>query len=402
MSRHPSDSTDMPASSDSHGPFAKPSAARTAMSLSSKFERLAAPETGRLVVQLTRGDAQCYPLYYFVPTITRDGRFLVYHKAAAGQLQLHRLDLQTAESVQLTRATCADTQWRPWCVDSGCGVLDHRSVLNVPRDLVIYFDGRHVQAVDVNTLEDRPLFQLPADREAYGQNGCTPDGRWFAYIHVPRGATWGQPCEGAVVAAYDLDTGEQRTLCRINSAVFHVTAYDNEHFVVTHPAKGPGMMLTDMSTGRCELIRDGVVHCPCTQRGIAYEVPPERLLGWMDPLSQRFIEFPMPAQFQYIHTGRDPEGRLFIYENSSDWDRFDVHDMYALVHLDQQADKSEWLRLTGSWPTYVGGQKAHFHPQITVDRRWVLFTGGDRATESCHIFLLDIADLADSAGIDGT
>ena len=118
------------------------------------------------------------------------------------------------------------------------------------------------------------------------------------------------------VAAYDLDTGEQRTLCRINSAVFHVTAYDNEHFVVTHPAKGPGMMLTDMSTGRCELIRDGVVHCPCTQRGIAYEVPPERLLGWMDPLSQRFIEFPMPEQFQYIHTGRDPEGRLFIYENS--------------------------------------------------------------------------------------
>ena len=51
--------------------------------ISHHFQRLKAPETGRLVVQLTSGDAQCYPLYYFVPTITRDGRFLVYHKAEA-------------------------------------------------------------------------------------------------------------------------------------------------------------------------------------------------------------------------------------------------------------------------------------------------------------------------------
>ena len=63
------------------------------------------------------------------------------------------------------------------------------------------------------------------------------------------------------------------------------------------------------------------------------------------------------------------------------------------------AGTHEWLRLTGSWPTYVGGQKSHFHPQITGDRRWILFTGGDRASETCHIFLLDIADLADTQGI---
>ena len=243
---------------------------------------------------------------------------------------------ETAESVQLTHATCTDTQWRPWCVDSGRGVLDHRSVLNVARGLVIYFDGNEVHAVDVETLEDRTLFQIPADREAYGQNCCTPDGRWFVYIHVPRGSIWGQPCQGAAVVAYEFDTGQQHTLCRIDSAVFHVTAYDNEHFVVTHPAEGPGMMLTDMTSGRCDMLRDAVVHCPCTQRGIAYEVPKARRLGLMDPLSRRSFEFPMPEQFQYIHTGWDPEGRIFVYENSTDWDRFDVHDMYVLVRLDHR------------------------------------------------------------------
>ncbi|MHB0954925.1 MAG: hypothetical protein ACYC0X_00960 [Pirellulaceae bacterium] len=373
--------------------------ATPALAISSRFPRVEAPETGRLAVQLTRGAASCYPLYYFIPSLTSDGRFLVYHKSAAGELQLHRLDLQTAESVQLTHATCTDTQWRPWCVDSGRGVLDHRSVLNVPRGLVIYFNGNDVHAVNVETLEDRMLFQIPDDREAYGQNCCTPDGNWFVYIHVPRGSTWGQPCQGAAVVACHLDTGQQRTLCQIDSAVFHVTAYDNEHFVVTHPANEPGMMLTDMMSGRCEWLRD-CIHCPCTQRGIVYENPKTRRLGLLDPLSRRWFEFPMPTQFQYIHTGSDPAGRIFLYENSTDWDRFDVHDMYVLTHLDRHQGNHRWRRLIGTWPTFVGGQKAHFHPQITGDRRWILFTGGDRQSETCHIFLLDIADLADTQGID--
>ena len=368
------------------------------LTISPRFKRLQAPETGRPAIQLTRGDAQCYPLYYYVPSITGDGRYLIYHRAADGQLQLHRLDLHSAQSVQLTHATAADTQWRPWCVDSGRGVLDHRSALNVARGRVVYFDGNAVRAVDVQSLADELLFEIPAGRDPYGRTCCTPDGRWFVYIHVPEGSIWGEPCRGAVVAAYDFDTRRQRTLCHIDAAVFHVTDYSNTHFVVTHPAEGPGMLLTDFNRNRCDLLRDGVIHCPCTERGIAYEVPEERRLGLMDPLDRRWFEFLMPEFFQYLHTGRDPEGRLFFYENSTDWDRFDVHDMYALVRLDRNGDH-QWLRLTGNWPTYVGGQKAHFHPQLTPDRRWILFTGGDSNDQTCHMFLLDVSDLSDSQGI---
>lgn len=370
-----------------------------AMTISNRFKRLKAPETRRLAVQLTAGNAQCYPLYYYVPSITADNRYLVYHKSAAGDLQLHRLELATAESVQLTHATCEDTQWRPWCVDSGRGVLDHRSALNVARGLAVYFDGRQVRAVNVATLRDDPLFNIPADRVAYGRTACTPDGQWFLYIHVPKGAVWGKPCEGAVVAAYHFDTGRQQTLCRVDSAVFHVTDYDNKHFVVTHPADVPGMMLTDFASGQCKMLREGVIHCPTTARGIAYEVPDERRLGLFDPVGTRWFEFLMPEQLKYVHTGCDPAGSIFFYENSTGWDRFDEHDMYALVRLDREQRKHTWLRLTGTWPTYIGGQKAHFHPRITPDRKWILFTGGDAATETCHLFLLDISDLTDSEGI---
>jgi hypothetical protein len=373
--------------------------------LSATFQRSKAPETGRLVVQLTSGEGFTYPLYFYIPTITRDGKYLIYHRAARGEVQLYRLNLATGKTRQLTFAQCPDTQWRPWCIDSGRGVLDHRSVLNVVRGLVVYFDGNDVRAVAVETFEDKLLFTLPQNREAYGQNCTTPDGKWLVYIHTPRGSTWGKPCKGAAVVAYNFDTGEQKTLCRIDSAVFHVTAYDNEHFIVTHPAEHGGMMMTDMTSGRIVPLRDGdpgvrghPIHCQVTNRGIAYEVPDFQPSGLYDPLARRRFEFPFPEHFKYIHTGLDPEGRLWFYENSSDWDKFDVHDMYALVRLDREKG-DQWLRLTGTWPTYGGGQKAHFHPQLTPDRRWIMFTGGDPKTRTCHIFLLDVSDLKDSQGI---
>jgi hypothetical protein len=284
-------------------------------------------------------------------------------------------------------------------------VLDHRSVLNVARNQVIYFDGNAVHAVDVETLEDEQLFVIPEDREPYGQNCTTPDGQWFVYIHTPRGSIWGKPCRGAAVVAYHFDTGEQRTLCRIDSAIFHVTAYDNEHFIVTHPAAHTGMLLTDLSSGRLELLRAGdpgvrghLIHCHVTSRGISYEVPDVQLSGLYDPFTRQRFEFSLPETFQYIHMGRDPEGRLWFYENSSSWDTFDVHDLHALVRLDRH-EGDRWLRLTGTWPTYGSGQKAHFHPQLTPDRKWILMTGGDATTRTNHLFLLAADDLKESEGI---
>lgn len=375
------------------------------MILSRTFPRSKTPDTGRLVVQLTGGEGFTYPLYFFIPGITRDRKHLVYHRAANREVQLHRLNLASGESKQLTHAKCPDTQWRPWCVDSGRGVLDHRSVLNVARGLVVYFDGNEVRSVDVESLKDEKLFVIPQEREPYGQNCATPDGKWFVYIHTPRGSVWGKPCKGAAVVAYNFDTREQRTLCQIDSAIFHVTAYDNEHFIVTHPAEHAGMLMTDLTSGQIVPLRDGdpgvqghLVHCHVTSRGIAYEVPEVQLSGLYDPFTRRRFEFPFPGHFKYIHTGRDPEGRLWFYENSSEWDKFDVHDMYALIRLDRRQG-SQWLRLVGNWPTYGGGQKAHFHPQLTPDRRWILFTGGDRVTRTNHMFLLDVSDLKESQGI---
>ncbi len=43
--------------------------------------------------------------------------------------------------------------------------------------------------------------------------------------------------------------------------------------------------------------------------------------------------------------------------------------------------------------------EARFHPQLTPDRDWILLTAGDPRSQTNHIWLLDVSDLAATRGI---
>ena len=384
------------------------------MDIWSGFTRSSAPETGRETIQLTEGDATCYPLYYFIPTITDDGTHLVYHRAEKGDVQLHVLDLASGESVQLTHAASPQSRWVPWCVDSGTGVLDHRSVLDTSTGQLIYFDSNDVRCVKLDATNDRLLFSLPDDRIAIGQNCMSPDGEWLVYIHHDRelfakvylDGKWGSRhlSKGTILAAYNMKTEEHRSLVAINSPIHHVLPFDDDSLIFCHPATENGMMLTDLKGGWYTHLRtlddeEGwVCHYVPTRRGIAYEVLGRKdgkvLSGLYNPKSHQRYEFPLPSNFGYTHTGRDPEGLLWFYEIEKEG----VHDLHFLASHNHK-EEDEWVRLTGNWPTYGGGQKAHFHPQLTPDRKWILMTGGDGTTETNHIFLLNVSDLNSTKGI---
>jgi len=378
-----------------------------------RFSERGAPGTGRRVLQLTDDPGFCYPLYYYVPSLTDDGT-LVYHHAGADEVQLRGVDLATGETTQLTDASAEDAQWRPWCTDPGVGVLDHRSALNVARGEVIYFDGRDVRRVDVATGDSAALFTLPEGRRAIGQNCVTPDGEWFVYIHHDRelfeelfdeegSQAYRHRSEGTVLAAYHLDTGERRTLVRINSPIHHVLPY-GDHLVFCHPATENGMLLTDLEGGWYSHLRtrgrDGgaVCHYLATARGLAYEMlggSPLRA-GLYEPFTHDRVEFDLPEDFGYTHTGYDPDGKLFFYETQSDHG----HEIRYLAHHRPDGE-DDWERIVGDWPTYGGGQKAHFHPRMTPDRDWIVFVAGDEETETNQIYAVDVADLSHSRGLAG-
>jgi len=389
---------------------------KAVIKLSGKFKRLKAPGTNRPAVQLTSGKATCYPLYYFIPSLTRDLKYLVHHRAGSGEVQLHRLDLQSGQSVQITKGDTPKTGWDNWCTEAGRGVLDHRSVLSVADGRVVYFTGVKgdtARSVDIATLKDTVLFKLPEGYRAAGQNCITPDGKWLAYIESPIKSWYRRPVKGkpARVAAYNFKTAERRVLCEIDCHIHHVIPYDNERFVFCHPPNGMGMLMTDLTSGKYEYLRAGdpgvsvkagdntvrghVCHFVATTRGIVYEVIPSsgkgNYAGLYDPLTRARFEFPLPRAFGYTHTGWDPRGELWFWEDAK------RHHLVAARSV--SAGGSEFFDLTGQWRTYGRGQKSHFHPQLTPDRKWIMFVGGDPATKTNHIFLLDASDLKPARGI---
>jgi len=61
--------------------------------------------------QLTQGDSAHYPLYYFTPSLTRDGRYLITHEQTGQDVQLCRVALTTGETLPLTSGKTARGGW---------------------------------------------------------------------------------------------------------------------------------------------------------------------------------------------------------------------------------------------------------------------------------------------------
>lgn len=389
------------------------------MELYSGFKTETDPETGRRLIRLTEWDAFCYPLYYFIPSVTDDERFLVYHRCDETGVQLWVLNLQTGEHRQLTHAAnnADEAQWRPWCTPCGDGVLDHRSVLNTVSNTVIFYDRNIAREINIETLGERDLFTLPPDRYPISQSCVTPDGKWFVFSHMDKSfyhemtaGNWSDYIKyrpltkDCTIQAYHLETGEMRDILILNAVMHHIIPYGNDYFAVNHPPTESGILFTGLEGRWYTHIRtkstDGRVanHCAVTRRGIVYEASKfhgDNCGGIYHPFTHRFIEYKLPAFFGYTHTGYDPKGDLIFYENLNyDDTGIHCHNMYKMSRYEPDG-QCAWELLMGNRPTFGSrsSQKSHFHPRVTPDNRYILFTGGYEKTRTNQLYLLDIGDV---------
>lgn len=278
--------------------------------------------------------------------------------------------------------------------------------------MVLYFDGNRLCSCDLETLDTKVEFELPPDREPIGQNAVSADGEWFFYVDAPCGSEYRKPCMGAKVVAWNAARGEHRDLFSVDAPIHHIVPYGDRHIVVNHPPGKLGMMLASMDEGGFSVLREGdpgaegqVVHQVATLRGLAYETfyhPAGAVTGLYDPFTRARLEFCLPAHFGYTHTGWDPEGRFWFWEQNnvsrekiregaSSASSLEGH---TLVYLDRLKIGKEavFKSLFGNWPIDMGGQRAHFHPQLLPGGEWILFTGGDEHLRP-QLFLLDVSDL---------
>lgn len=370
--------------------------------------------------QLTREPAHSYPLYYFTPSVTDDGRYLIHHSERSGWVQLYRLDMQTGETVALTDGHTQNSGWGVWCEWHLRGIYNHLSALNQVRNEVYYFQDEEIRCTHVDTLANHKLMELPG-RTPIGQTCFSPDGRTFAFIHADRETlhraltdfearchmdqfdwmrdhhVWrnGIPCTIAII---DTATGAYREVKQLDHYAHHLIFLGNDHLLINHPKGDNGMwtIRLDGSDYRWLRPRDehgSICHQVVTARGIFYEAvkrTDEHYSNWIgcyDPATHTHEEVPLPAELDgYVHTGFDPAGKFLIFEHHGK-----THELFSLHHpFGSPAMKT--LRTLPPYPKH--GQRFHAHPFLTPDRNWLIYTEViDGFAQVCALDVRDLVNL---------
>ena len=390
-----------------------------------ELHRFRDPKTGRHIEQLTSGRSNSYPLYYFTPSITADGRYLVFHGERTGWVQLFRLDLQTGQIVQLTDARTMDSGWAMWCQWRLRGVYVHLSALNRITEEVWYFQDQEVRATHLRTLTNRKVADLPSGRMPIGQNDFSPDGSGFVFIHADRERylqvmrqrealanmghdIWGDHQSmreqmGPVTLGYiDTATGQYREIITRDFHFHHVVFAAPKTMVVNHPKGCNGMWSVDLDGGNVRHLRPGnapgaggaeVCHQVITANGIFYEAnhwdADKRracvCVGRYDLAADSFREVRL-GDLGFVHTGWDPAGRFLFIESAAKEHRL------LSVHFPHDSRRLRYTCIRALGPSR-SEQRFHAHPFLTPDRNWMVFT--DLADNGFgQIFRLNVSDLA--------
>ena len=331
--------------------------------------------------------------------------------ACEGEVQLHRLDLTTGESLQLTP--------RDRARDLVAAVVQRRghgraATTGAPstsaRDEVIFFDGQPVRAARSRRARPAtcsgcrttgwPSARTASRPTAAGSCTSTPTGRSTRALfdgrpglrrRTGRGAS---ECRDTRLAAFDLVTGEHRTLLVIASPIHHVLAYDERHLLFCHPTAEDGMLLTDIDGGWYTHLRTQDVHGG-TDLPLPGHQPGRHVRGAQGHGSQAGGISTRSAARRTRSTCRPtsatstPVATRTACCGSTRTRRRAATTCGSWRRTTRRAATSG--ALTGDWPAFgdIDAQKAHFHPQVVLDRRWLLLTAATRTTRptrcSCWI-----------------
>lgn len=384
---------------------------------SSEWKTVTDPQTGRSIKQFTTAQANNYPLYYFIPSITPEGDSLIFHSERSGWVQLYKMDLSSGDMVQLTDGQTRDSGWAMWCEYRLRGIYNHLSALNGVRREVYYFQDEEVRCTHVDSLENRVIHEIPG-RISIGQTGFSPDGHLFAFIHADREmfktaladreATinmkrpfdhnlWRNDVP-VTVGIINTETGAYHNVIELDFHVHHVFFIDDKRLLINHVQGENGMWIINIDGSGQRQLRassegnGAICHQVVTERGIFYEAnvwhegEREVWFGRYDLGDDTFEEVHLPG-VGYVHTGYDPQGRFLCFENQLP----DRHEL-ASAHFPHDPDRFEIKQIRTLNPI-TRGQRVHAHPFLSPDRQWLFYT--EVLADFSQVCAVDVSDLVD-------
>lgn len=373
-------------------------------------------ETGRRIRQYTAAPAHSYPLYYYVPSITADGRFMVFHSERTGWVQLYRMDLNSGDITQLSEGTTRDSGWAVWCEYHLRGVFNHLSALNPVRGEVYYFADETVYRAALDTCTSARIFDIPG-RIPIGQSAFSPDGKHFAFVHadavefrrsladresllnmsLPFDHEAWRRAVRCTVTVLDTETAECVASVDIGHHAHHLLFIDDDTLLGCHTATGNGMWSMPLLGGPMRELRPAdehgrICHFVVTNNGILYDVDRTTngehtvWIGRYDPKFDTWDEVRLPPEVGYVHVGNDPRGRLLLIESEGE-----RHHISALGETTSGDVRLHRLRTLGPIPF---GQRHHAHPFVSPDGQRLFYT--EVIEGYSQICSMDVAELPDA------
>lgn len=370
------------------------------------------PLTGRQVRQLTGSTAEDYHLYFYNPSITPDGNYLIFISERTGLSNLFRLDLQSGEIVQLTDARAIRAEYWPF-TEALQGIGACLPAIGSQGQEVFYFEGTDLFVVEIESLQHRQLLSLPANRrpsmlQANANGDTLVFATWDEVLFLERSqrAYAGEkfPDEKffqettSTIMRVEATTGQAQEILRkekfwINHV--HLNPHNPDLILFCHEySELPDRMwLLDVANQQCEIIpgqgpnewyehefwsADG--KRVCFHGGITGD----NLLGfcgWCSADGTNCTKaYHNTSGRAYAHYNLHPDGETMVTDGEA------RPGCISKVHLRDGCQEFETLCRHDSY-TFGDDQRCHPHPSFTPDGKQVIFTSN--RTGSSNVYLTD-------------
>ena len=367
------------------------------------------PLTGRRVRQMTDSRAEDYHLYFYNPSVSSDGKYLVFYSERTGISNLFRLDLETGVIVQLTDARPLHAEYWPFTAPIQ-GVGTCLAAIGNQGHEVFYFEGTDLFAVEIEGLERRQLLCLPEDRrpsmlQANTSGETLVFATWDEALFMERSqrAYAGEsfPDESffqettSTIVRVDSASGEAQEVLRkekfwINHV--HVNPQNRDLILFCHEYSSlpDRMWLLDIVNQACEPI---AVQGPdewyehefwssdgqriCFHGGSRLD-PTQGFCGWCSTDGTDYRKaYHSTSGRAYAHYNLHKDGQAMITDGEA------RPGCISKVHLIEDKQAFEILCRHDSY-TFGDDQRCHPHPSFTPDGRQVIFTSNRTGTSTIY------------------
>jgi oligogalacturonide lyase len=344
-----------------------------------EWKRFTSPESGLEVIQLTSDKNLSCGLYFYNSCFNLKDSIVVFASKRTGSMNLFAVDLRNGAIRQLT---------------DGEKIRARGATYSARRNEVFFGDDRVVKALDVSTLKERVLYNIPKGYNIAASLSVSADGSIvaFAVVKKPKAEDVGQKYSSAIIMINTL-TGYSHEVTREESYISHVIVnpVDTAKILYCHEgawdtvAQRMWFVYSDDS-GKCMLrpeedpaLRVGHEYWFKDGKHVGYQIGKQdkrKYIGILDIASKQYKEYPYADD---KHTECNSNGTMFVGDGMPKNPDISIYTI--------EKDKLQQKVLFRHNSTYTD-EEQHPHPQFSPDDKSVFFTT-DRDGQS-NIYIIPL------------